>query len=70
MPKVVADELVITTSAVERHVTTIFAKLNLNPRASGSPAGAGRTPVSPVWIGQIRRHHPALIRPTGRRPFS
>ena len=44
----IADALVVTPRAVEKHVGNIFAKLDLPESGTRPPAGAGRAALPPL----------------------
>ena len=47
----IADRLVVSVAAVERHVTSIFVKLGVTPTSEDPSTSAGRYDLSPESIG-------------------
>jgi DNA-binding NarL/FixJ family response regulator len=55
--KGIAETLVVTTAAVEKHVTSIFQKLDLDNDPHRAPVGPGRTdvPAGRIRLRPLRR---------------
>ena len=49
----IAAELVVTERAVEKHVTSIFAKLDLPAERRGPPPGAGGAALPRLACGLV-----------------